>query len=297
MDEANPAQFSGKSNLLFGVIRFFAKLLKKLRLYGLFFRLLHQLNLYSPVFYLIEDIQFETAKRKKEQARLISFYRQFVQPGDTCFDIGANLGTRVAAFRALQANVIAVEPQQFCMAYLQRKYRSQEGVVLVQKALAEREGTMEMLIANEHRYSSLSPDYVNYWESHSPDSVAKRWERTQTVEVTTLDKLIEAYGQPRFCKIDVEGFEEEVLKGLTQPIDVISFEYHSFRHQQALDCVDKILALDPNYTFNYSEGNTMQWGLSQWVDGARIKDVITAELSHKKRAGDIYACRPASSSI
>ena len=35
-------------------------------------------------------------------------YRQFVRPGDLVFDIGAHVGDRVAAFRRLQARVIAV---------------------------------------------------------------------------------------------------------------------------------------------------------------------------------------------
>ena len=38
-----------------------------------------------------------------------------------------------------------------------------------------------------------------------------RWDRSVEVEVTTLDELIAEHGVPAFCKIDVEGFEADVL--------------------------------------------------------------------------------------
>jgi Methyltransferase FkbM domain len=53
---------------------------------------------------------------------------------------------------------------------------------------------------------------------------------TITVPVTTLDKAIEQYGVPAFCKIDVEGFEAEVLKGLSHPISTLILEYHTRPH-------------------------------------------------------------------
>jgi len=35
------------------------------------------------------------------------------------------------------------------------------------------------------------------------------------------------YGLPHFCKIDVEGFEEQALAGLSRPLPVLSFEFIS----------------------------------------------------------------------
>jgi len=45
--------------------------------------------------------------------------------------------------------------------------------------------------------------------------------------MVTLDAAtIETFGKPFYCKIDVEGWELDVLKGLSQPIPLISFEFH-----------------------------------------------------------------------
>ena len=49
---------------------------------------------------------------------------------------------------------------------------------------------------------------------------------TFEVPVVTLDAAIEHYGVPAYCKIDVEGWEFEVLRGLSQAVDLISLEFH-----------------------------------------------------------------------
>ena len=33
------------------------------------------------------------------------------------------------------------------------------------------------------------------------------------------------FGKPAFCKIDVEGYEYKVIKGLSEPLNTVSFEF------------------------------------------------------------------------
>ena len=63
------------------------------------------------------------------------------------------------------------------------------------------------------------------------------------VPITTLDSLIARHGVPTFIKIDVEGFEFEVLVGLSRPINAISFEFTTIQRDVALDCVERCVAL------------------------------------------------------
>jgi hypothetical protein len=44
------------------------------------------------------------------------------------------------------------------------------------------------------------------------------------VQITTLDGLISKFGMPDYVKIDVEGFELEVIRGLSKRIALLSFE-------------------------------------------------------------------------
>jgi uncharacterized membrane protein len=59
----------------------------------------------------------------------------------------------------------------------------------------------------------------------------------RVVPVTTLNDLIERYGHPDFVKIDVEGCEADVLKGLSSRVPLISLEFHSIEIDHAEECL------------------------------------------------------------
>jgi hypothetical protein len=83
----------------------------------------------------------------------------------------------------------------------------------------------------------------------------------------TLDQAIDRYGLPQFCKIDVEGWEMEVLRGLSRAIPFITIEYHLNEGgiRKTLDCVDYLSRfgeLSINVTLGEEAG--FQW--SHWID-------------------------------
>jgi hypothetical protein len=57
----------------------------------------------------------------------------------------------------------------------------------------------------------------------------REWDDTSVgdVNVVTLDSLIKEYGTPDYIKVDVEGFDLEVLTGLSSQISLISFEFNT----------------------------------------------------------------------
>ena len=61
-----------------------------------------------------------------------------------------------------------------------------------------------------------------------------------TVGLTTLDALVTRFGEPAFCKIDVEGFDLEVLQGLSRPLRALSFECVPPAADLALACMDRL---------------------------------------------------------
>src|ERR1700730_8926351 len=75
---------------------------------------------------------------KRRRAR--AFYRQFVRPGDLCFDVSAHLGARSADFLGLAAPDGAIDPQPGPLAVLRRLYGRNPRVVLIDAALGEAEG-------------------------------------------------------------------------------------------------------------------------------------------------------------
>jgi hypothetical protein len=112
-----------------------------------------------------------------------------------------------------------------------------------------------------------------------------QWDKQVIVPVTTLDALIEAHGVPAFCKIDVEGFELEVLRGLSQPIAGLSFEHIPASVHIALGCMERLGQLG-DYEYNYSPGETHRLQQEQWLD-VREMSVMLQGLT--RGSGDVYA--------
>ena len=107
--------------------------------------------------------------------------------------------------------------------------------------------------------------------------------------MTTLDALIENYGMPDFIKIDVEGYELEVLKGLTQPIRMISFEYTiPEQYNSVLECIKIVEKVNPYLLCNYSIGESMEWANINWLSIEEFCKLIKTPDFIKTGFGDIY---------
>jgi FkbM family methyltransferase len=219
--------------------------------------------------------------------KMVRFYGEFLGAGDVGFDVGAHVGSRVRAWRALGARVVAVEPQPDFARILRLFFGRDGGVTIVPKALGAQPGTARLGISTATpTVSSLSTDWID--QVATDRSFAKvRWDKSVQVDVTTLDELIAEYGEPAFCKIDVEGFEAEVLGGLSRPLRALSFEYLPMAHEAALGVLDLVEQLGP-YRYNYSPIETMTWASDQWLDAKEL----LALLDHYRplgRSGDVYA--------
>lgn len=220
----------------------------------------------------------------KEKKRT-HFYSQFIKEGDLCFDIGANIGSRTKPFLNLKAKVIAVEPQESCYKILEEKFG--DNITIVKKGVGDQEGEKNFYIADSPLISSFSEDWI--------DDVKKKrfkdytWNEPVKTEITTLDTLIREFGKPAFIKIDVEGYELEVLKGLTQPVKALSFEYTVPEQTDlAIECIRQIEKNDKHTIFNYSERETMKLTLNQWISADEMCKIIKTDKFIKSLAGDIY---------
>jgi len=255
---------------------------------SIFVKSLRFFRLYNIVYVTVLVISNVLSRRK-----LLRFYSQFVNEGDLCFDIGANIGNRTKVFLKLGATVVAVEPQNSCMRKLLKKYGNNDKVFLVHKALGAREGEGNLILSNSHTVSSMSKEWIDCVRDSDmffTSTSAFQWHKNVTVPVTTLDRLIEKYGSPTVCKIDVEGFEYQIIRGLSQPVKVISFEFTPTTKliNLAIESI-KHLASIGSVQFNYSFGESMVLALPEWVDDSKICNVLLSIPYKTAFSGDIYA--------
>jgi FkbM family methyltransferase len=216
----------------------------------------------------------------------IEFYSTFLRPGDLVFDIGSNIGNRIRPFIKMGLKVVAVEPQPYCVAILRKVFNDQ--VAIEQKGVGEKEEIRTMYISQDnHVLSSFSKEWIDKMKVKRFAGI--KWENAEKVQITTLDKLIAQYGVPVFIKIDVEGFEQEVLKGLSRSVKMISFEFALPENTNGLlQCLDRIGQVNPAYQCNYAVGESMSFFRDEWMSVDDMRKFVVTNEFQQTSFGDIY---------
>ena len=113
--------------------------------------------------------------------------------------------------------------------------------------------------------------------------------------MTTLDAVIAEYGTPRFCKIDVEGFEREVIGGLSQPLPLLSFEFSGEFIDDVGACLQWLEQLAPIEAGAASGEIGERFGLELgWRSPGALVDALTARAALDAHVwGELYVRCPA----
>lgn len=204
----------------------------------------------------ISDLIIE--KKTKRTKKAISFYSSFLNNSSNIliYDIGANKGNKVKAFLKMGFKVIAIEPEKKALSTLHWRFGNNKKVTIVEKGISDKEETLTIHVAEGRSgLNTLSDKWVNTLETENEN----RWHRKHSfkksyeVAVTTLEQMFSEYGLPYFIKIDVEGYENKVIKGMKQMPAYISFETNlpEFKNE-TLESIEHLNALSDKIKFNYS---------------------------------------------
>ncbi len=230
------------------------------------------------------DIYYRDLARN---ARMDALNAKFILAGDLAFDIGAHVGDRTGSFLRLGARVVAAEPQPKIHRALRLIHGRNVDVTLVQAAVGAAPGELELHINSANpTISTVSPGLINAAQG-AIEWEGQVWDDRATVKVTTLDLLIAAHGVPDFIKIDVEGHELEVLKGLTRPVKALSFEFTTIQRDIAFACLE-VLGELASYHFNFSLGEEHSMRLPEAVLAPDLAGILDA-LPATANSGDVFA--------
>jgi FkbM family methyltransferase len=242
----------------------------------------------SPVYSLYWSVADRSLidDRRKE----VHFYRHLLhgfRPGDLAFDVGANHGTKTDIFLRLGARVVAVEPDETNQEILRERYQryrlAKKPVVIVGKAVSDRSATESMWIdepgSAKNTFSQKWVDTLRADGERFGHSL--EFAQQKEVETTTLEQLMSIHGLPFFVKIDVEGHELEVLRGMQRAVPYLSFEVNlpEFR-EEGLQCVDLLGRLAADGKFNYAADCRRGLLLEQWFSCQEFQPLLS-RCGHK----------------
>ena len=137
------------------------------------------------------------------------------------FDIGANRGD--ATYVGLQQGykVIALEPAPRIYKQLVSNFIYNPDVIPLKFAVSDNDNqSIEFYECDEDGLSTIEKSWLTDKNMPYHDKTY----RTIKVNTITIDSLAKIYGNPDLIKIDVEGAEWNVFKGMTQKYNKLTFE-------------------------------------------------------------------------
>jgi FkbM family methyltransferase len=201
------------------------------------------------------------------------------------FDVGSNVGTTVEFFSQKANKVIGFEPNPRLVEILREKFNNRN-VIIDSRGLSNEIGEKKFRIANADTISTFSEDWVN----NSRFTGGYSWNEGIIVDTTTLDSVIEQYGTPDYIKIDVEGYEFEVLTSLTKVLEntIISFEWAEEQKNKIEQTIKYLFNLGYK-KFSYTEADKILMDVEiDWRTIDKLNLIENLDDQRKDKWGMIY---------
>ncbi|MCK7594461.1 FkbM family methyltransferase [Pseudomarimonas salicorniae] len=140
------------------------------------------------------------------EPHMVQLFRALLGNDEVVCDIGANLGLTALFFSSVAKQTYAFEPSPTTFKFLSQNL-SRNGIGNVEAlniGLGECEAETSITFATNNRSGAYVSEKVRPSQGHT----------TECIKIRTLDSVCgERNLRPTFLKLDVEGFEQSVLRG------------------------------------------------------------------------------------
>jgi FkbM family methyltransferase len=172
------------------------------------------------------------------------------------YDIGANIGKFTDENIKINkdCDFILVEANPKLAEDLKIKYKNNNKISVVNCLISDIDDEQ----IDFHVYQSDTISTANNEWIKNGRFKNYRLEKTIKINSLSLDKLINVYGEPTYIKIDVEGYENVVIRGMKKYLGFLSFEWAEELKPQIIDSISHLknigytqyhISYNDNYTF------------------------------------------------
>jgi len=201
------------------------------------------------------------------------------------FDIGANIGdfTNRCLENISNSKIISIEPNNDLFENLKNRFKYKNVEILDLLVSNKSNEILDFYISNADTISTASKD----WVENSRFSNSYNWNNIVKKNTITIDDLILKYGNPDLIKIDVEGYEYEVISGLSKRQKNLCFEWVEEKYDILNKTCEYLKLIGYNeFGFTYGDDHLLKptkW--TSWEDCDIHKDI---DINRKDKWGMIW---------
>ena len=205
------------------------------------------------------------------------------------FDIGANRGDATVAGLNLGYKIIAIEPSRMYRE-LVKNFIYNPNVIPLKYAVSDKDyERVEFYEAAEDGLSTLNKDWLT---ADTMPYAGKAFWTTQATTIT-LNTLADKYGEPDLIKIDVEGAEWSVFKGMTRKMGTVTFEWTNATIAEHSKQLDYLASLGyTEFSIRFIENHLQFPPNDDWLP-IDFADLLQGQIDARARAWESHGWKVA----
>jgi FkbM family methyltransferase len=230
-----------------------------------------------------ELIRYNT---KNEMDDMDDIFNHLGRKPTVIFDCGANIGFVTHQFNKKfhNATIYAFEPNPLVFSKLATHYKGNEKVIAINAGIGSESGKMIFYVNKNSGTSSFLPPT----EFHM-NNIASRTVTPEEVAILKIDDVIQKHqiNHIDILKLDIEGFEIEAMKGITNLKEKVSFIYAevnlipTYQGQPLIDEVITYCRSQGFHFLNFYGINETKFHQAQITNILFMSDNLKQELTSK----------------